>query len=795
MTPAANSTERERAKRRLVVAGIVVLLIGLICVLAGIGLLPPATPLAGVGSVVFLVFSAGLMAGAYAVAGLGVGRVVSGAADRLGGWETPLVVQWTVGLGVMVWVSHGLGVFGLLSGARGEWVAWGVVGLGIVMVLGEVMGVGGAVVGGRGLAGGLRPERWKSPSAWWVLAVPGIAVMVVAASNPPGGIWRGPESEAGAYDVQSYHLALPKEWAVGEEAGGVGRLWPVEHNVYSFLPGYMEAAYLHIGAMSGAGRASGGNFVAGTGVGVIACQYFHAIVGIVGMVGLAGVVRGLIERYTGRTGGEATACGVIAGAAMTNVPWVGVVGSLAYNEMAMVAMTIAGVAVGCPRQPERLGQVESRWALLIRGVGVGFLIGIACGAKPTALFLCAPLGGLALVFGTSGGVWRCIGACVWAVCGGMVAIAPWLVRNYAACGNPVFPFLHEIFGEAHWSAEQFARYGHAHTFAGSIGERLAMLVSDARGALNPQWSILFPIGIVGLVGACIANKTRRVAVVVFVGLLIQVMAWMWLTHLQSRFLIPAVMTACAGIGLGCAAMLIWIRAQAGATRRAERGEGAGIHRWMVAGLMVASLIPVSLGAWCVRNFVMQSGGKPNLLLVSGVEAITGRSFAGELSRLSAAMREKALHDNAGSVIATQFRLKPDDGLYLIGTATPLYYLPGGGNGVANVWYNTTWDGSPLGRAMRAAVDDPAAWTGAVRGAMRDRMRHAGLTTRDVYVLLDESEINRLRGTTSGKVDWFDEVLTTQAIERWLKLEGELVQGWPEPGGVGMFLFRLKGTSP
>ena len=33
---------------------------------------------------------------------------------------------------------------------------------------------------------------------------------------------------------------------------------------------------------------------------------------------------------------------------------------------------------------------------------------------------------------------------------GIATIAPWLIRNWAACGNPVFPFASRLFGTGHW---------------------------------------------------------------------------------------------------------------------------------------------------------------------------------------------------------------------------------------------------------------------------------------------------------------------------------------------------------
>jgi len=77
----------------------------------------------------------------------------------------------------------------------------------------------------------------------WLLGIPALALaMLVAACQPPGWLW---DSEAGGYDALSYHLQLPQEWRANHA------LWPNTHNVFSFLPSYVEAAFLHLAALSG----------------------------------------------------------------------------------------------------------------------------------------------------------------------------------------------------------------------------------------------------------------------------------------------------------------------------------------------------------------------------------------------------------------------------------------------------------------------------------------------------------------------------------------------------------------
>ncbi|MEO0715829.1 MAG: hypothetical protein AAFY58_02435, partial [Planctomycetota bacterium] len=81
------------------------------------------------------------------------------------------------------------------------------------------------------------------PSGWWWLAAPGAGVLLAASSSAPGWLW---DTEFGGYDVLSYHLQLVQEWLAE------GRVRTFEHNVYSFLPSYIEAASAHVGVLAGA---------------------------------------------------------------------------------------------------------------------------------------------------------------------------------------------------------------------------------------------------------------------------------------------------------------------------------------------------------------------------------------------------------------------------------------------------------------------------------------------------------------------------------------------------------------
>lgn len=738
---------------------------------AGWGHEPPSSAAAGVATVAVLLVNGGLIALGYLLAAFGYGRFVTRA---LLGRQSPTTgrhwVQCVLGIALMLWISHLLGLLGALSGQRGQWVGWGVVVLGL------------AALGWQVIRGSLRPETWSVWPSWAFLAAPGIALLLVAASSPPNALWVGPEAEGGGFDVLSYHLQLPKEWVVSAADGGVGRLWPVEHNVYSYLPSYMEGAYLHLAAMTGGGAEGGGNFVSGTGFGLMACQYLHAGMGIVAGLVLGRVVacvgRRAFRRFPVRDGEESEGgvdgvtrvSSILAFAVAVSVPWVMVVGSLAYNELAVLAMGAGAVLVA----------LDDGLSSRSRGLVAGVLAGIACSAKMTAVLSVVPMAGALLLFAART-PWRArAGMTLAAIVGGAAAMLPWLVRNAVACGNPVFPFARGLFGNSHWTDEQFRRFAMAHASPGhGVMDHLTLLFSHDRGILHEQWSVLFPLGLAAILLVIGMTETRRLGALLLASLLLQLLTWMAFTHEQSRFLVPSMVPLCLGIGLGGVALLEWTR------RRSDRTSRPVVR---VLGSLVLALAPVSLASWGAQIFLTQRGGHPNLLLVAGVEAITGHAYAREIAELSDAMRARQLKDVATPAMYVNYGFDHGDAFYLLGQSTPLFVSPP--DGQAALWYNTTWDASPLGVAVRADPGDPAAWSDSVTRAMRARLEARGRLLSTVYVLVDFNEISRLYPSDQRRQVWFDPALTQAVIRSWLANEATQVHAWPAGEGLGVYLYRL-----
>ncbi len=702
-------------------------------------------------TVLSTVLSAGLVACGYVLGGVGLARPL--AAVLAAGSPNRHWLQLGLGLGLMLWLSHMLGMLGLLSG-EGVWprvVGWGVASAGLMMLLDQMVRPGGT----------LRPERWPVLPVSSLVWAPGLALLVVAACNPPGALWR---SEFGAFDALSYHLQLPKEWAAGD------RLWPSEHNVYSYLPSLVEAGYLHLGAMMPGLNEPVARMIGGEGMWILGTQLLHGLCAIVAAL-VSGRLGWALAERVGAPALVRRTIGVISGALVLCTPWTIVVGSLAYTEAALLAMFAGGALAA---MDERLGPGR-------RAVLAGVFVGLACGCKPTALLFAGPtVGALLLMHAPGPRIKPWVFTVLLGSLGGLLAIGPWLVRNALASGNPVFPFAASVLGSGHWTSEQVARHAanhHAPPGMG-LGDRVMRLLSSAYGLRHEQYAIMVLVLALGCGGALAWKRSRGLAAVVLAGTVIQAVCWMGLTHMQSRFLMTMLVPTAMVLALAGCGLVAWVSRG----RTPERSWGVTI-----AALVVLALAPLSQAGRSILLFLTEDGGTPNRLLVFGPGALTGANFAGELARSSGQERE-AIIDRLPTpdaylnlVLAPQTAGRVGEGVYLLGDSTPLYTFNAVGGaraGVAStVVYHTTWDASPLGSAMAAAPGDPRAWS--------LWLREMGVR----YVLVNFDELARL--VTRDR--YYDSRVTPENLRLWLTSPSsglERVRAWPSPGaGEGVMSGR------
>lgn len=440
-------------------------------------------------------------------------------------------------------------------------------------------------------------------------------------------------------------------------------------------------------------------------------------------------------------------------------PWNIVVGSLAYNEMGLVALFACAMVVG----------VDEGLSAAGRGAIAGVLVGAASCVKPTALLFAGVPVAVVLLGLSSMREWvkmTAVGAGA-----GVLVLAPWLVRNWLTSANPVFPFAagwfaNDIGGTGHWTAERVARFRSGHTFHGSLLDRLRMLVlidsqdpagARHRGMMHAQWGLLFPVTLAA--GAVVFLRGRgnhavvRVAALLCVALLAQLGLWLFATHLQSRFLIPLMVPAAMLVGLGVSALL-----------PLESRQGCLHHKVVMA---AAALVLLVQAGYSAAVFRAELDGKPNLVLVAGPGMFSGELLREELMGMGEQERRAHLWNLGAPEVFMNFALPRGSRVYLLSRATPLYAS-------VPVLYNTTWDAWPLGDAIREFPGEPARWS--------ERLRERGVT----HVLVDFSELRRL--TRSGSID---PAVTEAAVTDWLSEAAEVEAGWPE---AGVFLVRPLATA-
>jgi hypothetical protein len=512
--------------------------------------------------------------GAWPVVWLGLGRRTR---------AQQLCISAALGLGLLSVFTLGLGVTGWL----GRVTAWALVIVGWALGLARVgasLRTSGAAhrkepqlsgcadpqasacAGPRGLKGAVLPAL-----LCLTLVVP-LAVALFGASLPPGVLWSG---EARGYDVLEYHLQAPREYY------DAGRIQFLLHNVYASFPQQMEMLYLLLMHLAG-----------GPLAGAIPAQLLHALCGVLAVVALAAWTAPGWPR-------------LIVLMAAGSVPWLAYLGCLAYVELGM--LFFAAVAAGLLTVPAKLDlavlspDAGCDWRTAL---AAGLCAGLAGGCKYTALVLVAAALGLAWCCAARGALRaRARPMALYAI-GVAAAFAPWLVRNAALAGNPVYPFAYRWLGGAAWSTEQDEQWARGHRLAPEtaaaksnfvVPRRLRIAVNEvlASRMFGPTLFIL------ALAGLLLARSRQVVFLAVWAALI--VVGWAVFTHMPGRFAAPLIVPLALLIGAGAATCTA---GAAGDTARTSAGTHFGF--WILdfglravptrAGSLRAAQIPGAYGA-------------------------------------------------------------------------------------------------------------------------------------------------------------------------------------------------------
>ncbi len=474
------------------------------------------------------------------------------------------------------------------------------------------LGLLGLVVLGLGLAGWLNRFtaicillaavslgifRWRSSANWiyrefraglrmapeiewlWLFVAPFLSIALIGAMLPPGILWTHfRDGEPHGYDVVEYHLQVPREWY---EAA---RIMPLHHNVFSFFPFNVEMHYLLAMHLQG-----------GPWAGMYLAQLMH----------LAFVAQSVLAVYAiaARVAGKTSA--IIAALAAATVPWVTQLGAIAYDEGGF--LLFGTLAVGWAL----LAVVESH-AVKRRFALAGAMAGLACGVKLTAvpevLISVALAAGIFICFRSPGerdeirpNRFGSIGLFLLL---GVIFFGPWLARNMAWAGNPVFPEATHLLGRGHFSPVQQERWERAHAPRADQRNLWARFDELWRQVLC-SWQygyLIFPLSLVGIVSGYRSPVTWFLSLM----LIFLLVFWIGFTHLEGRFFILAV-PICAllvaridwrpavpvGIGLVLLAAVIgWTTLHRGILAYLDGGPGAPMQMGMNSFLGVETFWPM-----------------------------------------------------------------------------------------------------------------------------------------------------------------------------------------------------------
>ncbi|HTV48916.1 MAG TPA: hypothetical protein VMG59_10785 [Phycisphaerae bacterium] len=580
------------------------------------------------------------------------------------GWR--LVLSAAIGLGL-------LGLLTLLLGSLHLLIGWFPAALLLVSAAAGYPAT-------RELAIGWNRQIWQRElsrrHALVLLACAPLACMLVAGTLPAGALWH---TEGYGYDVQEYHLQLPKQFLDNNST------MPVEGNIYSYFPLNMEMLYVLIGALVRLCGMSGTTFIYSL---VFGAQILHVLITLLAAVAVA--LAPLRIRIPAR---------ILAFLVVISTPWTIVIGSLAYNDGAVLLFTIVALAVAL--------RCRTRGDALLLGI----LLGLAVGCKMTAgVMIALPVAALLLARR------RWTNLAVVATLA-MVVYSPWALRSMVAThtptsiGNPIFPLFAHTLGMDDWNDELAARFDRGHTAPANQQSPMARIgaladqslldrqfspgvaaLSDVQDSDYPSqtpWPMRFGIiwlAVLPALALAMLRFSRNDSGLLFLVFGVQVLAWLTCTQLQARFLLPAI------------APLAWLLA-------------IGTDAVEPLRLWTRSLLAIQ-AVFCLFLLRPEAG----LFLGPVDQAAPGRL----IGQVFVFPEDWVInHPPLVSIFS------PSDTFYLEGTSKALYF-PG------HVIYNTVFDENKL-----ADILDKSAPAAAVAWLQKQGVN---------YLVVDFNEVDRLRKT-------------------------------------------------
>ena len=345
----------------------------------------------------------------------------------------------------------------------------------------------------------------EQPWARWMIlsTAPMAAIIVLSATLPPGVAW---EEEGHGYDVLEYHLQAPKEYF------DAGKIEYLPHNVYASFPSNAEMIFLF------------GNQLMGETIWAWPiAKCINAL--LIMMIGLAAYAIGR---------NKSVGCGVCAATLAGSCGWLAYLGGIAYVEGGLLLMGMLSTACLLQYAKSDDRGVAHRWIAL-----AGVFAGLACGFKYTAVvFIAAPICAMIFLVSKQATSQRAQSALIF-ILGCTLSFAPWLLKNACLTGNPVFPLLGTWFDNdmPGWGNAESIHFDKSHQplpneqpLSTRLGLAWRRIIADSDHRFGV---VMLALALV----ACPKHRSRFDAALVLM-LSIQVIAWLFATHLYARFAVP-----------------------------------------------------------------------------------------------------------------------------------------------------------------------------------------------------------------------------------------------------------------
>lgn len=539
--------------------------------------------------------------------------------------------------------------------------------------------------------------RWLRRSVL-LISVPFVCCMMLGAMLPPTD-----------FDVKEYHLGGPKEYVLA------GRIHFLPHDVYTSFPFLTEMLLLD-------GMVVRGDWLRGAYAGQLVLMFFAPLTAL----GCYCVAR--------RVGGEVA--GWLAVLVYLTIPWTYRISIIAYTEGALccyVVLSLLAFQIWNERRQSLPAACSSAWREVLI---LGFIAGSAVSTKYPGMVLVAIPFAVAVVLSGLRTQPRNVPqlglSLVTYGVGVLVAFGPWMAKNLAETGNPVYPLLYGLFGGVDWNEALHRKWQQAHPPGGLFGSW-----KDFAGVIyinDWQSPLLF-----GFAPLAFLKRNRWTFITAGYALLL-LLAWYLLTHRLDRFWVPmnSVMAVLAGCGLAAILPISTSTDVHSLKPNPKKGKKSPITAHVDA-------MPLSkrLGQWLASGLL-------GISLIYNFGYITTRYCGYNAYLASYAYAEDQTRTLSVKII-DWLQLPPDSKVLFVGEAELF-------NAEFPYAYNTVFDKSLL-EEWTADETGPNEWTLKSRGEILQKFREEGIT----HVLVNWNEILRYR-TTYGYTDFVTPSRMEQLIE-------------------------------